>query len=145
MDGEEEASSDYLLTRVYDLGAFDYADEETDQGYDYEAAYDLKAGLETQGSEEAERQRSRKLSEESTSTSHDYVLSPADGSSGGASTTSTGWIGGELLRVTIASGSLIGTTGGLMERSFFSATLADIYPPEMTAHIISEVDINAGR
>ena len=144
MGGEEEPPSDYLLTRVYDLGAFDYGDEESDQGYDYEAAYDLKAGLETTGSDEVARRRSRKLSEE-ISTSHDYVLSLADGSSGGASTTPTGWIGGELLRVTIASGSLIGVTGGLMERSFFSATLADIYPPEMTAHIISETDINAGR
>ena len=32
-----------------------------------------------------------------------------------------------------------------MERSTFSATLIDIYPPEMTAHVISEADINAGR
>jgi hypothetical protein len=73
------------------------------------------------------------------------VLSLADSSSGGASTTSTGWVGGELLRVTIAPGSLIGATGGLMERSSSPIAIADIYPPEMTAHIISENDINAGR
>ena len=83
--------------------------------YDYEGSYDPKAGLETEGSDEVESRRSRRLSEESTSTSHDYVLSLADSSLGEASTASTGWIGGEQLRVTIAPGSLIGSTGGLME------------------------------
>ena len=149
VDGKEEPSSDYVLTRVYDLGAYDPDDTESEEGYDYaesEAGYDYaelsepKAALEANQSDATETRRYRKLSEEgkggSATASHDYVLSLADGLS---------WRGGETLRITLARGSLIGATGGLIERASFSATLVDLYPPEMTAHIISEVDINAGR
>ena len=43
------------------------------------------------------------------------MLSLADGLS---------WRGGETLRITLARGSLIGATGGLIERASFSATTA---------------------